>query len=317
MTVWRRWREAMADALYGVNGFYRRPDVPAAHFRTSAHASPLWADAIGSLAERVAHDMAATGDFTVVEVGAGGGELLADLAARLPNEWRLVGVELAPRPGGLPDRVEWEQQLPAHFEGLLLAVEWLDVVPVDVVERTDDGLHFVEVSTGGSERIGAPVDTDTSAWLDRWWPVTDVGDRAEVGATRDEAWATAVARLSRGVAVAVDYAVDPRRDVAGTLTGYRNGRQVLPVPDGSGDITAHVLMDSCAAAITDVESRLVAQREALRALGVDRQRPAYADDAQVYLAALQEVGEAMELLDPNGLGAFSWLLQAKDVPLPL
>jgi len=145
----------------------------------------------------------------------------------------------------------------------------------------------------------------------------DVGDRAEIGLARDEAWAAAVARLSRGVALAVDYAVDPRRDVAGTLTGYRSGRQVLPVPDGSGDITAHVLLESCAAAVADVESRLVAQRDALRSLGVKGQRPAYAEDPQAYLAALQEVGEAMELLDPDGLGAFGWLLQAKGVALPL
>ena len=309
MTVWRRWREAMADALYGADGFYRRPDAPAAHFRTSAHASPLWAEAIAALVERVDGD-------TVVEIGAGGGELMTALAARLPTH-RLVAVDVAPRPAQVPDRVEWRDALPEFFEGVLLAVEWLDVVPVDVAERTDDGVHYVEVSPDGSERIGETVDSADTQWLQRWWPLAEVGDRAEIGATRDEAWAAAVARLSRGLALAVDYAADPRRDVAGTLTGYRRGRQLLPVPDGSGDITAHVLMDSCAAAVPDVESRLLAQRDALRSLGVDGQRPAYAEDPRTYLAALQEAGEAMELLDPDGLGAFSWLLQAKGVPLPL
>jgi SAM-dependent MidA family methyltransferase len=115
----------------------------------------------------------------------------------------------------------------------------------------------------------------------------------------------------------VDYAVDPRRDVAGTLTGYRNGRQVLPVPDGSSDITAHVLMQSCAAAVGDVSTALVVQQTALRALGVQARRPAYGADPHAYLSALQKVGEATELLDPDGLGAFSWLLQAKSAPLPL
>src|SRR3954469_13088459 len=125
----------MADALYGADGFYRRPGAPAAHFRTSAHASPLWADSIASVADRVARSMPGTESFTVAEVGAGGGELLAGLAARVPSEWRLVGVDVAPRPHSLPDRVEWREQLPATFDGLLLAVEWLDVVPVDVVEK--------------------------------------------------------------------------------------------------------------------------------------------------------------------------------------
>ena len=307
----------MADALYGDHGFYRSAGAPAAHFRTSAHASPMWADAIALLATRVAATMSPPDTFTLVEIGAGGGELLAALAERAPAGWSLVGVDVCPRPDGLPGRVEWTEQAPTAFDGLLIAVEWLDVVPVDVVERTDDGLRYVEVSTDGRERHGATVDAESEGWLAQWWPLTEVGDRAEVGSTRDAAWAQAVSSLRRGVALAVDYTVDPQRDVAGTLTGYRSGRQVMPVPDGSSDITAHVLLESCAAAVGGVESRLVTQAAALRALGVSARRPPYSEDPQAYLRALQQVGEAAELLDPDGLGGFSWLLQARGVPLPL
>jgi SAM-dependent MidA family methyltransferase len=314
---WRRWRDAMADALYGEDGFYRHSGAPAAHFRTSAHASPSWAGAIATLAGRAAERMPESAAFTVVEVGAGGGELLGGLAVRVPSEWRLVGVDVCPRPAGVPERVEWAEQLPASFDGVLIAVEWLDVVPVDVVERTDDGGRLVEVSADGAERLGAVADIDASQWLERWWPLAEVGDRAEIGSTRDDAWADACSHLRRGVAVAVDYAADPRRDVAGTLTGYRDGRQVLPVPDGSCDITAHVLMQSCAAAVTDADTRLLTQREALRSLGVTAERPAYGGDPREYLAALQAVGEAAELLDPHGLGGFTWLVQARGVPLPV
>ena len=307
----------MADALYGDDGFYRRRGAPAAHFRTSAHASPLWADAISMLAGRVVASMPDTGLFTVAEIGAGGGELLGALATRVPAEWRLVGVDVCPRPLGLPERVEWAEQLPEPFDGLLIAVEWLDVVPVDVVERTSDDVELVEVSMEGRERLGAPVDTAGRRWLDRWWPLADVGDRAEVGATRDQAWADAISHLGRGVALAVDYGADPLRDVAGTLTGYRDGRQVVPVPDGSCDITAHVLLQSCAAAVDDVDTVLLTQREALRALDVTAQRPTYDGNPRDYLHALQATGEAAELLDAGGLGGFTWLLQARGVPLPL
>jgi len=307
----------MADALYGDNGFYRGPSVPGAHFRTSAHTSPLWADAIAELARRVEKNLPPADSFTVVEIGAGGGELLAGLATRVPAEWQLVGIDVCPRPEAVPDRVAWAEQLPGSFDGLLIAVEWLDVVPVDVVERTDAGVRFVEVSTDGREQLGAAVDTVSESWLARWWPLVEDGDRAELGITRDEAWAQSLLHLRRGVAVAVDYAVDPRRDVAGTLTGYRNGRQQLPLPDGSCDITAHVLMESCAAAVTDVETALVAQHTVLRALGLQARRPSYDADPQAYLSALQKVGEASELLDPAGLGGFSWLLQARGVPLPI
>jgi SAM-dependent MidA family methyltransferase len=310
MTGWMRWRDAMQEALYGPGGFYTRTGAPAAHFRTSAHVSPQWAEAIAHLAER-------SGGDTVVEIGAGGGELAAGLANLLPSRWRIVAVDVAPRPATLPERVEWAAEPPAAFDGLLIAVEWLDVVPVDVAERTEDGLRLVEVTVDGDERADAPVPADAADWLDRWWPLHDVGDRAEVGLSRDEAWAAAVARLRRGLAVAVDYAVDPARDVAGTLTGYRDGRQALPVPDGSCDLTAHVLMESCAAAVGgDVGTRLLSQRDALRALGVHAPRPAYAGDPRAYLQALQATGEAAELLDPSGLGGFMWLVHARGVDLP-
>ena len=307
---WRRWRLAMDDALYGPNGFYRASGAPGAHFRTAAHASLHWAKSIAVLAER-------SGGDHVVEIGAGGGELISALAALLPEHWQLTAVDVAPRPAALPPRVDWRHEAPQGFDGLLIAVEWLDVVAVDVVELTGDGLRYVEVAPDGTERLGDHVDQPDAAWLAQWWPLDGPGDRAEIGRPRDEAWADAAARLGRGVAVAVDYGADPRRDVAGTLTGYRSGRQVVPVPDGRCDITAHVLLASCAAAVSDAQSVLLTQRDALTRLGLSARRPSYDGDPRAYLSELSAAGEAAELLDPGGLGGFTWLVQAKGVPLPL
>jgi SAM-dependent MidA family methyltransferase len=308
----------MADALYGPGGFYRASGAPGRHFRTAAHTSPLWAGAIVELARRVDEALGEPVDFAVVDVGAGGGELLAGLAERAPARWALVGVDVASRPPSLPARVEWRETAPSDVTGLLVANEWLDVVPVDVVELTADGPRLVEVADDGTERLGSEPAPADRAWLDRWWPLVEVGDRAEVGLPRDEAWAGLVAgSLTAGVALAVDYAADPARDVAGTLTGYRDGRQVAPVPDGSCDITAHVLFESCATACVDVTTLLTSQREALRALGVTAERPAYDGDPQGYVAALSRTGAAAELIDPYGLGSFTWLLQARACPLPL
>lgn len=306
----------MHEALYGDAGFYRRQGAPAAHFRTAAHASPLWAQAIARLAGRVDEALGEPDGFTLVDLGAGGGELVAGLAGLVPLRWRLVGVDLAPRPDDLPDRVEWQSEQPSSYAGVLVAVEWLDVVPVDVVERTPAGVRLVEVDLAGEERLGVPPAAADLAWLSRWWPLTEDGDRAEVGRPRDEAWADAVGRLDRGVAVAVDYAAVPARDPAGTLTGYRGGRQVAPVPDGSCDLTAHVLMESCTAAGGGTTS-LLRQRQALRDLGVGAARPAYAGDPAAYVASLSAAGEAAELTDPSGLGGFTWLVTAKGVPAPL
>jgi len=257
------------------------------------------------------------GDICVLDMGAGGGELLAALAAGAPDRWSLVGVDVAPRPTGLPVQVRWLSEPPARVTGLVVANEWLDVVPVDVVELTDDGPRLLQVADDGEERPdGAPTAEDLD-WLGRWWPLAEVGDRAEVGRPRDEAWAALVGRLTRGVALAVDYAADPERDVAGTLTAFHDGRQVLPVPDGSCDLTAHVRLESCAATVRDVETRMLSQREALRGLGLTGARPAYDGDPQAYVAALSRATEAAELTAADGLGAFTWLVQARECTLPV
>ena len=315
--TWRTWRVAMADALYGDGGFYRSAGAPGWHFRTAAHTSAAWARAVLELCARVDAGLGDAAPFTVVDYGAGGGELLRGLAATAPEHWALVGVDVAPRPDGLPDRVGWFDQLPAAVTGVVFAAELLDVVPVDVVELTAGGLRLVEVDETGTERTVAAPAADDARWVDRWWPIAEVGDRAEIGRPRDEVWAAAVAAVSRGLAVAVDYGAEPQRDVAGSLTGYRDGRQVAPRPDGSMDLTAHVLLESCAAATDADATMLLTQREALQRLGVDGRRPAYDADTATYLRRLSEASAAAELIDPGGLGGFTWLVQARGMAIPL
>jgi SAM-dependent MidA family methyltransferase len=160
---WSGWREAMDRALYGDGGFYVAPGAPATAFRTAAHASALWASAIHRLARRVDQSLRDPADFAVVDVGAGGGELLAGLADLAPARWSLVGVDVAPRPPSLPDRVRWQREAPGSVTGLLLAVELLDVVPLDIVELRAAGPRLVEVDIDGAERLGLPPTADDVA----------------------------------------------------------------------------------------------------------------------------------------------------------
>nr|WP_308424172.1 SAM-dependent methyltransferase [Streptomyces daqingensis] len=413
-------------------GFFVR-ERPGAHFRTSVHASPLFAQAVARLLLYVDEALGHPAELAFVDVGAGAGELLTGVLAALPEEAagrvRPYAVERAPRPEGLDERVVWLPELPAAagLSGLLFANEWLDNVPVDVVETGPGGVpHTVLVRpSDGAERLGGPPEGPDAAWLAQWWPLApgglpatadptlsypearepEVGLRAEIGRPRDEAWAAAVLTLERGLAVAVDYAhFRENRPPFGTLTGYLDGRETRPVPDGSRDLTAHVALDACAAAgalaaqrrrrasgpaddhavrgrtdggrgrpdDTDVEAShsedaaadryaaakyaedgyapgeyaqagytgegrlpggradggrgrpddtgvepsaqpvLLSQRDALHALGVHGARPplrlASAEPAE-YVRQLAAAGEAAELTDPGGLGAFSWLVQ--------
>ncbi|QOC95115.1 hypothetical protein D0Q02_08265 [Micromonospora craniellae] len=454
------WRAAMQQALYGPAGFFVSGSGPAAHFRTSVHASPVYASALLRLIHHLDAALGFPDRFDVVDVGAGRGELLCSLlsgvavgvsgeptragikpdrpervgspetltptaAARtagftpevggaagrdegaavaavpLGQRVRFVAVELAPRPDDLSDQITWTDEIPDGITGLLLATEWLDNVPLDLATRTEDGWRYLLVDpTSGEETTGDPVSREDAAWLTTWWPpqtqphptdppegspelglglppdadaaplsprsstgsgfraaraaqgssltarsrsgcpetptagtptagtptartppdhVPDV-ERAEIGRSRDEAWAAAVGHVERGLAVAVDYGhLRTGRPFAGSLTGYRGGRQVPPVPDGSCDVTAHVAMDSVASAgerVARCAYSLGTQREGLRALGADGARPplrlAYQDPAG-YVRALAEATAVAELTDPTGLGGHLWLWQPVDL----
>jgi SAM-dependent MidA family methyltransferase len=319
MERWHTWKEATRRALYGAEGFYRRPEGPAGHFRTSVHASPLFARALA--------DLAAAAELTsVVDVGAGRGELLVALC-RIAPHLELFGVDVADRPEALPPSIGWGTEIPAGAGALLVANEWLDNVPADVAEVDEHGVpRVVEVDARtGRERLAEATRDEDARWLDRWWPLlgAEPGTRAEIGTTRDAAWARAIERLGHGVAVAIDYGhTGDARPPYGSLAGYRQGRQVPPVPDGTCDVTCHVAMDAVAAAGTAAgagATLLTTQRRALRALGVNGHRPPYElarTDPTGYLAGLRDAGEAGELIAPSGLGAFHWLIQGVGRDLP-
>lgn len=315
---WLPWREAMERALYGPDGFFLR-ERPAAHFRTSVHASPLFALAVAVLLARVDAALGRPDPLDFVDMAAGSGELAARVLAALPDEVaarvRCHAVERSPRPGGLDPRIRWPAAPPDGARGLLFANEWLDNVPLTVAAPGPGGRpHTVEVRPGdGAERLGPPLGAQDAAWLERWWPWAGPppedgglpdGRRAEIGRTREAAWRRAVDSLAEGLAVAVDYGhTKETRPPLGTLTGYRHGRQVPPVPDGSRDLTAHVAMDA-------LPGTLTTQRAALTALGVSGARPPLAlaaQDPAGYVRALAAATQAAELTARDGLGAFLWL----------
>jgi SAM-dependent MidA family methyltransferase len=322
------WREAMQTALYGPGGFYARGEPPSRHFRTSAHVSPAYAAAMLGLLREVDAALGHPRRLDLVDVGAGRGELLAQMlngAGRDPGLAARItarAVEITPRPDGLDPRIRWQASPPAAIAGLVIASEWLDNIPLDVAELTPDGprLMLVETRTG-AERPGPPLPPTDLAWSRAWWPLSGPGDRAEIGRTRCRAWAGVVRRITRGLAVAADYGHQrSSRPGQGTLTGYRDGRVVRAIPDGSRDITAHVALDACAEAGRVAPAAvLTTQRRALRALGVTGRRPSLAlagYDPRGYARELSRSSGEAELIDPGGLGAFGWLVQAVGMDMP-
>src|SRR5262252_349765 len=302
------WREAMRTALYGPAGFYARGEPPSRHFRTSAHVSSAYAGAMLSLLREADAALGRPARLDLIDIGAGRGELLSQLLGLIDEasgDGRDRGlaarvaaraVEITPRPDGLDPRIGWQSSLPDAITGLVIASEWLDNIPLDVAELTPDGPRLVLVETrSGAERPGPPLPPADLAWSRAWWPLSASGDRAEIGRTRCRAWAGVLRRISRGLAVAADYGhLRSNRPGQGTLTGYRDGRVVRAIPDGSRDITAHVALDACADAgrmAGTAATVLTTQRRALRALGVTGRRPPLAQagyDPRGYARALSQ-----------------------------
>jgi SAM-dependent MidA family methyltransferase len=298
---WQRWRDAWRGALYGEQGFYRT-EAPAAHFRTSVHASEQFAHAILQLIRR--RRLAAITDY-----GAGSGELVRRLHELAPD-LRLTAVDVRPRPADLPDAVSWVQELPEQVEGLLFANELLDNVPCDIVERDADGWRLVEVEVAsGEQRLGDSAPDEDVAWVERWWPDAHVGDRVEAGLERDRFWAAACHRITNGTALAIDYGhLRDYRPTLSTLRSYRHGHETPVRLDGRHDVTAFVAIDAVAEAVGGHVDR---QREMLRDLGMRAARPDIslaATDPIGYVHALSAASEAGELVASPGLGDLLWVI---------
>ena len=310
--TWTLWQPAWDRALYGESGFYRQAAGPAGHFSTATQGVPQ----IGrQLAGALLRLMGQEGLDTFVDMGCGRGELLEQIHELSPQV-HCLGVDIVARPP-LSTPIGWIQspggeQLPDELDGLsgalVFANEWLDVVPCPIAELDEAGeLREVLVNdSAGEEQLGGPVSGTQRQWCQSFWPVEglEAGDRVEIGQTRDLAWDNLLSRIRSGLAVAVDYGhtIDDR-PAQGTMTGFRQGRQVMPVPDGSCDLTAHVAMDSL------THDDLMDQRTALRQLGVSGRTPGLElarTDPAAYLRGLRTASAAAALTARGGLGDFLW-----------
>jgi len=240
------WRDAWESAHYGPHGFYRANPDPADHFRTAVMDSSEISSEIFDIAYLQYKRLGSPEIFTVVDCGAGSGDLTRDLRLTCKHfglPWHIESLnfpatdirEIAPRGGA----------------GVVIAHELLDDIPGQVVELDDNCTpHVVHVDPiTGTESLGDLSSGEECAWLDTWWPATVPGARREIGLDRDALWRTLLRVFDSGCAVMIDYCTtqpDRARGVfdAGTLTGYRAGRITRPVPDGRMNITAHVCIDS-------------------------------------------------------------------------
>jgi SAM-dependent MidA family methyltransferase len=226
--------EFMAHALYHPEyGYYRRPRDPFGKhgdFYTAQQLQPVFGILVAQRIRQLAGAMGDPDDFTVVELGAGRGEMADAFAA-----WRYVPVEIE------------RGSLPARFRGVVFSNEFFDALPVQVVkyERGEFREQRVAFTGGGFQwTSGEPVPDHTERYLRAYYALPEEGRCYETSALN--LWMERIAEsLAEGWVLTIDYGFTREENVRfpqGTLMSYRSHaalEDVLADP-GERDITAHV-----------------------------------------------------------------------------
>ena len=276
--MWLTWRAAMERALYGEDGFYLR-ERPSGHFRTSVGASP--ASPRPSCARSIAGGRRARPPAAARprrhrrRRGRAGRPTCSRRATpRSRARLRIIGVDLAPRPAGLPEEIAWRLAVPGldHRAGDRQRVARQRPARHRRADRRRTPARHGQRPRPATSGSGTGRRRGPTAWLDRWWPLRGLGERAEIGRPRDAAWASVIERLAGGLAIAIDYAHARGRPPA-VRHADRLPRRPIVSPCRTAPATSPRTSPSTPAptagrARRRVTTLLTTQREALRALGL-------------------------------------------------
>jgi SAM-dependent MidA family methyltransferase len=310
---WLRFDHFMALALYAPGvGYYERrddqrtgespsplgpmgpvgsigpigPPSRGGDFITAPALTPLFAGALSAQLTQWFE----CGPAKVLEFGAGTGQLAADLlvacaqAGRTPDTYEIIELSSAMRerqratlariPAELANRVRWLDHLPEQINGVVLANELLDALPVrlfvadrgSVYER---GVVSSDLLAGPnaagqtpfvwSDRAADPAFAEavTQAIEEAGWSIADARSYLSEWPEQAIGWAASVAeRIQHGALLLIDYGF-PRSEFyhparhTGTLMCHAQHRS-HPDPliePGQRDITAHVDFSAIAATV--------------------------------------------------------------------
>ena len=255
---WLPFDQFMALALYAPGlGYYSNTrqkfgQMPqsGSDFVTAPELSPLFGRALSA---QISQALAATGTEEIWEFGAGTGALAAQLLAALGEQVRrycivdLSGTLRArqtERLAAWAGKVEWLDQLPEAFEGVVIGNEVLDAMPVQLLSF--DGQQWAE--------RGVVIEADVLAYGDKPTdlrpPLFDTavpGSVTEIHPQAEAFVGTLAASMRRGAIFLIDYGFPeaeyyhPQRH-GGTLMCHHqhraDGNPLLLL--GEKDITAHV-----------------------------------------------------------------------------
>lgn len=322
----------MGLALYDPDGgYYRAADARPGRggdFLTAPELHPIFGEMIGRAVEDAWAGLGRPEPFVVREYGSGDGALALAMLPGLPRAIGYDPVDVDPRrqaslqarlaAAGLDGRLT--KQEGGQIDGVIVANEVLDALPVHRVRQRDDQLRELAVEVGADgaflEVEVDPTTTELAARLATEGVTLADGQTAEVCLELDRWIAEATTQLRRGLVLLIDYGFpagelyDPLRRRDGTLRAYVR-HQVSDDPYrfvGRQDLTAHVDVTAVEAAahragLTTLG--ITTQAEALIGLGIEaRLREIQADPATTFEAYTLLRSALMRLLDPAAMGRF-------------
>jgi len=309
----------MELALYSENGYYARAvqrSGRAGDFFTSVDVGPLFGELLAVQIAEMADILG--GPVDLVEAGAGNGRLSADILRALRRDapatydrLNLHLVESSPAARAMQRATLDEMagrlmssapELPPSYEGIVIANELLDAMPVHQVVMREDGLREIYVDVADQRALrtveGPPSTSALARYLARAGVSLEPGWRAEIGLAAIDWVRRAAQRLRRGFMMLIDYGHEARElysvtHASGTLTTF--ARHTMSGTEGPGapawlanageqDITAHIDFTGVRAA---------AEAEGMQTLGFL--------DQTYFLLALSGLANPVNSVNPENL----------------
>ncbi len=314
---WLPFDQFMALALYAPSGGYYTRESPkfgampqsGSDFITAPELSPLFGRVMSC---QIAQALRAANSTEVWEFGAGSGALAEQVLDGLAEKGlacsRYTIVDLSAslqarqraRLARFGSTVQWAQQLPEHFSGVIIGNEVLDAMPVQLLHF--DGHTWFERGVALHQGALAWADVATALRPPHPGPylpgtLTEIHPQAEAFIT------TLAERLQKGAAFFIDYGFPEAeyyhvQRTGGTLMCHRaHQSDTNPLVDvGLKDITAHINFTGIA---------LAAQNADLQVLGYTSQAHFLINCGLVECmngAPLQTIAPAQKLIQEHEMG---------------
>jgi len=341
------FRRFMELALYHpAGGYYCRESArigARGDFYTSPHQSPWLGRMIAPLLEKIWRRMGAPPSLPLWEFGPGEGWLAFDVLGSIRSSRsaldRALVYTLAERSAPARERArrrlegfraarfeDAARRPPRGFEGVMLAHEFLDALPVHALVQREAGLRERYVARRGGRLAfteGALSEERLGGWFAGLGVRLSVNQAAEVNLPAFDWTREAARRMERGAILIFDYGFSARELYGaarpeGALRGYRRHAiksDPLSRP-GETDLTAHVDFTSILRAAASRGMKLAGftdQAHFLLGAGLPQALESAADGDE---KARRERRAVMGLVNPAGLGgAIKVMLLSKNLGL--